>query len=137
MKPTLVAVSLLLSWSCGFAARSRSQTKGNQGNPLKQTWPWYKSGDEIHSSMQTFASSCTGAQASLSTMSRMNTAEKAGTSVDLDVMRIRGNGSPSGAKVKALLVFGEHARELITGEAALGLTQALCGQGPSAEHANR
>lgn len=85
--------------------------------------------------MQSFASTCNGAQASLSTVSKMNTAENAGKSVDLDVMRIRGSGT--GTKIKALFVFGEHARELITGEAALGLTQALCGQGPSAEHASR
>ena len=52
---------------------------------------------------------------------------------NLDVLRIRNSSARPGTK--AMLVFGEHARELITGETALGLVKALCGEGPSAKHA--
>jgi len=60
-------------------------------------------------------------------MSRVNSGEAAGTEVDLDVIRVSRQGQASQPKVRAMLVFGEHAREIITGEAALGLAKALCG----------
>lgn len=52
----------------------------------------------------------------------------------MDVLRVR---RPGGAKKKsrAMYVFGEHARELVTVEAALAFVQALCGQGGNAESA--
>jgi len=60
-------------------------------------------------------------------LSRVNSGEAAGTEVDLDVLRVSRQGQASQPKVRAMLIFGEHARELITGEAALGLAKALCG----------
>lgn len=105
----------------------------NKGQPLKDQWPWYNSGDELHAKYQELASSCMAAEFSLTTSSKMN-AEGAGQ-VDLDVIRVRGQGAqPS---VRAMFVFGEHARELITGEAALGLVQSLCGNGAHAEQARK
>merc|ERR1719247_3557566 len=64
-----------------------------------------------------------------------NSAEAAGTSVTLDVLRISRPGTDT--KKKAMFVFGEHARELISPETAVGLAQALCGQGPHAQWANK
>lgn len=69
----------------------------------------------------------------MSTTSKVNTQAAAGTNVELDVMTIRKSGG--GPKIKAFFVFGEHARELITGEAAVGLARTLCGQGPNAAQA--
>jgi len=43
------------------------------------------------------------------------------------VVRVRGSGSSTGTK--AVMVFGEHARELISPETALGFVRSLCGQG--------
>eukprot|EP00928_Gymnodinium_smaydae_P009881 TRINITY_DN13700_c0_g2_i1.p1 TRINITY_DN13700_c0_g2~~TRINITY_DN13700_c0_g2_i1.p1 ORF type:complete len:443 (+),score=89.44 TRINITY_DN13700_c0_g2_i1:55-1329(+) len=106
-----------------------------QGLPLKQQWPWYHTSEELKEKFTKLAADCPQAELVLSTETRLNTADAAGTQVNLDVAHIR---RPSvQPHVKALLVFGEHARELITGEAALTLAQALCGKGSSAstEHA--
>jgi len=118
--PVIVAAAILAA-SAGCALAS------NHGTPLKQQWPWYRSGDEIHAQFQELSTSCNGAQAELSTMSRVNSGSAAGTEVDLDVLHVSRQGKGSQPKVRAMLVFGEHARELITGEAALGLAKALCG----------
>lgn len=112
---------------------------GNQGRPLKEQWPWYRSSDELKSQLQELAAGCDGAEVTISQTSRINGAEAAGQQVELDVLHIKKRGGtnlqPGGTK--AMFVFGEHARELITGEAALGLVRSLCKQGPSADRASR
>jgi len=102
------------------------------GPPVKERMPWYHSTDEIREQLQALSQSCEGFR--LETRSKMNTADAAGQDVDIDVVRM---GTGGGKKAKAMLVFNEHARELITAESALGLLQALCGQGESAELARR
>lgn len=106
-----------------------------RGMPLKDMWPWYHSGEEIHGSLEELASQCQGAEAVLSQQSEINAAEAAGQAITLDVLRIRRTGAQ--AKKKAMLVFGEHARELISPESALNFAQALCGHGPHAEWASK
>merc|ERR1719389_1273712 len=64
-----------------------------------------------------------------------NAAEAAGTSVSLDVLRIQKSGGQ--AKKKAMFVYGEHAREIISPESALNFAQTLCGKGPDAERASK
>jgi hypothetical protein len=108
---------------------------GHRGTPLKVQWPWYHSADEIHTELQNLAESCAGADASLSTVSRMNSASSAGEEVKIDVFRVRGRNAKSSSR--AMLVFGEHARELITGETALSLARALCGGGSDSESAQQ
>eukprot|EP00927_Polykrikos_kofoidii_P050724 TRINITY_DN44610_c0_g1_i1.p1 TRINITY_DN44610_c0_g1~~TRINITY_DN44610_c0_g1_i1.p1 ORF type:complete len:503 (+),score=85.04 TRINITY_DN44610_c0_g1_i1:68-1510(+) len=105
------------------------------GPALKQKFPWYRSGDELHDAFASLSASggCPGAEATLSVISKINTADAAGETVQIDVLRIKGLGTQP--KLKALFVFGEHARELITGETSLGLAKSLCGQGPNAERA--
>lgn len=107
----------------------------NKREPVKDTWPWYHSGDDIHSSLQELAGQCQGAEATMEQTSEFNAAEAAGTSVSLDVLRIHRSGSQS--KKKAMLVFGEHARELISPESALNFARTLCGQGPDAARASK
>jgi len=103
--------------------------------PLKETWPWYHSADEIHSSMQDLVTNCQGAQLSLSQTTEMNAGEHAGQAVSLDVVRIQREGNQP--KKKAMLVYGEHARELISPESALHFAQTLCGHGPEAQRASK
>lgn len=103
------------------------------GPPVKERMPWYHSTDEIREQLQALSQSCEGFR--LETRSKLNTADAAGQNVDIDVVRMSSGGG--GKKAKAMLVFNEHARELITAESALGLLQALCGQGESAELAKR
>jgi len=103
--------------------------------PLKETWPWYHSGDDIHQGLQDLVGQCEGAEVTMSQTTEFNAAEAAGTAVSLDVLKISRSGA--GAKKKAMLVFGEHAREIISPESALNFARTLCGQGPDAERARK
>lgn len=89
---------------------------------LRQEYPWYLTGDEIHSQLLSLSSNCPGVQFEMSSRS-------ASTDVQLDVIHVS-QGSTDGKK-KAFFVFGEHARELISPETALVLLKNLCGQGDS------
>jgi len=71
----------------------------------------------------------------MSQTTEFNSAEAAGTAVSLDVLRIHRSGPQ--AKKKAMIVFGEHAREIISPETALNFAKTLCGQGPEAERASK
>lgn len=53
----------------------------------------------------------------------------------MDVLRVRRPGK--NPKSRAMYVFGEHARELVTVESALSFVQALCGQGTNAASADQ
>jgi len=86
---------------------------------MKELLPWYRSGDEIHAEISQLVSSC----------------QAPGTSAEmfvaggLDVVRVK----PVGSGTKAVFVFGEHARELISPESALGLVRSLCGTGDQSD----
>merc|ERR1719375_477951 len=121
-----------------FAVMKREEVKANQGAPLKQKMPWYRTGDEIHDLLSELSQAgCNGANFKFSTRSQVNSAEAAGTEVSLDVVKISKSGSSGAPKQKAFFVFGEHARELITGESAVDFVQTLCGNGREAERAAR
>lgn len=107
----------------------------NKRLPLKETWPWYHSADDIHSSLQELVGNCPGAEVSMSQTTEFNAAEAAGQAISLDVVRIHRSGTQP--KKKAMLVFGEHAREIISPESALNFVKTLCGQGPEAQRANK
>eukprot|EP00929_Paragymnodinium_shiwhaense_P031208 TRINITY_DN17541_c0_g1_i1.p1 TRINITY_DN17541_c0_g1~~TRINITY_DN17541_c0_g1_i1.p1 ORF type:complete len:509 (+),score=136.91 TRINITY_DN17541_c0_g1_i1:64-1527(+) len=115
------------------AASSTSAADLKKGKPLKETLPWVHSQQELHDALQDLVNNCEDADISMTQSSRINGADAAGETVTLDVLRIKGKNSK--ADTKAMLVFGEHARELITGEAALGLVRTLCGKGTSSERA--
>lgn len=127
-RPLRIIVALAASH---FALGSRR----HRGAPLKEQWPWYHSGQELRSAFQELAASCSGAEATVTTLSRINSQEAAGQEVQIDALRIRRQGAS--VRAKAMFVFGEHARELITGEAALGLARALCGKGPGTKRADQ
>jgi len=109
----------------------RAPTKGL---PLKQTLPWYHSADELHAALQQLVGQCGGANLDISQRSMINTADAAGEDISIDVVHIGRQGQQP--KTKAMLVFGEHARELISPESALHLVQTLCGSGPAANRAS-
>lgn len=90
---------------------------------MKDLLPWYRSTDEIHAEISDLASSCQAQDA---------TAEMF-VSGGLDVFRLK----PTSSGTKAVLVFGEHARELISPESALGLVRSLCGKGEQSELARQ
>jgi hypothetical protein len=135
----VTAYAVLLVACLGTAQSSfTKRLKLNEGDkrlPLGQTWPWYHSADSIHSSLQDLVGNCQGAEAVMSQTTEFNSAESAGTMVALDVLKISRSGSQT--KKKAMLVFGEHAREIISPETALNFAKTLCGQGPDAARASK
>lgn len=107
-----------------FAAGSGGLGKDR---PVKELMPWYHSTDEIHTQMSDLCASCAaaGADAEMSLL----------PSGGLDMVRIKATGAEAGTK--AVIVFGEHARELISPESAVGLVRSLCGTGPQADIGRR
>lgn len=137
MITNVVSAYALLIATCVSIAESTSQrlTSADKRLPLKDTWPWYHSAADIHNSLQELVGNCQGAEAAMSTTSEFNSAESAGTTVTLDVLRISRSGPQ--AKKKAMLIYGEHAREIISPESALNFARTLCGHGPEAERAGK
>jgi len=91
---------------------------------LREQYPWYHLGDEIHSELDNLSRDCPGVQFEFTTQTAKNRKDE---DVTLDVVRI--SQGPSEGKQKAFFVFGEHARELISPETGLSLVRTLCGQG--------
>jgi len=91
---------------------------------LREQYPWYHLGSEIHSELDQLSRDCPGIQFEFTTESAKNSNLD---DVTLDVVRI--SQGPSDGKQKAFFVFGEHARELISPETGLSLVRTLCGQG--------
>jgi len=129
------AAVALFSTASATSLRSSHDHLPTQGKPLKEQLPWMKSADELRSEIEELSRNCGDNEITISQSTKMNTADAAGAEVTIDVVRIKAkNAKPTN---KAMFVFGEHARELITGEAALGLVKNLCGSGASAEHAKQ
>eukprot|EP00747_Dinoflagellata_sp_TGD_P183429 gnl/TRDRNA2_/TRDRNA2_38301_c0_seq1.p1 gnl/TRDRNA2_/TRDRNA2_38301_c0~~gnl/TRDRNA2_/TRDRNA2_38301_c0_seq1.p1 ORF type:complete len:528 (-),score=101.14 gnl/TRDRNA2_/TRDRNA2_38301_c0_seq1:129-1712(-) len=123
-----VATAILVS-----ASRLRTVTHKYADQSMKERMPWYKSGDELHQALQETASGCSGAEVVMSQSSKLG-AQGQGE-VALDVLRVR--RSAKKPKTKAMLVFGEHAREVLTGESALELVRNLCGTGSNSDKASK
>jgi len=96
---------------------------GKKGQPVKDLMPWYHSGDEIKQELSDVSTRC-GADMEITP-----------GGADLDVIRIKKKETSTGTK--AVLVFGEHARELISPESALDFVKNLCGDGASSEMARQ
>lgn len=99
--------------------------------PLKTKLPWYHTSEEVHQALLEATKSCPGAEVEL--QPRPFTSAR-GEASYLDVVYIR--RASVDPQTKALFVFGEHARELITVESALDLVRTFCGEGPNAEAAS-
>jgi len=131
----LVAVAAASSFIGGADGRSvRAAVEGLvQGQPMKEKFPWYHTTSEIRQELQDLSATCQGADVELTTRSRVNSANAAGEEIELDVLHIRKGGIKP--RTRALYVFGEHARELVSPESALDFLRTLCGRGRESEHA--
>lgn len=117
----------------GRQARARSA----RGRPIKEALPWYHSADEIHDKLNELArGGCNGADIEITQRSELNSGSAAGEVVELDVLHISRSSGASQPKKRAMMVYGEHARELISPESALHFVQALCGDGVAASRAS-
>lgn len=85
---------------------------------MTKDFPWYHSGESIHAALADLTANCDKANLALTSLG--------GESVSLDVVRVT-KGSSKGKK-KALFVFGEHAREVVSPESGLHFLLTLCGK---------
>jgi len=106
---------------------SATVTTGRLAAPIKTTLPWYHTTQEVHEAMVAATKDCNGAEVELQSRPFTNARNQARS---LDVVHIRRPGV--NPQAKAMLVFGQHARELITVESALDLVHTFCGKGPNA-----
>jgi hypothetical protein len=91
------------------------------GQTLKDRLPFYHSSSELHDDLQKLVTDCKSGHATVETR------ESGG--VGLDVVTIKGASSDSSPKQKAMFVFGEHAREVVTTESAVHFARSICGLG--------
>lgn len=126
----IVILAIALVSAASEAGKVNGKTgQKDKGAPLKEKMPWYHTTDELHAEVSDIASSCQGAQIEFTTKTKMNTGDNAGTEIAIDVLKVRKSGSSP--RTKAMFVFGEHARELVSPESSLDLLRNLCGQGAS------
>lgn len=114
---------------------SSVKVRGQQGAPLKEKMPWYHSTQEIHDEISEIAATCQGADVQLSTKTKLNSGDAAGTEIAIDVLQVRKAGTAP--RTKAMFVFGEHARELVSPESSLDLLRNLCGRGSSSSRISK
>mmetsp|Transcript_46536 Transcript_46536/g.122906 ORF Transcript_46536/g.122906 Transcript_46536/m.122906 type:complete len:395 (-) Transcript_46536:48-1232(-) len=89
---------------------------------VKGTYPFYHSTDEIHNELTRLSSTCS----SIMSMDTVEKSDPAGGSVSIDYVSVK--KKDSSPKNKMFMLFGEHARELISPESALHFLQTLCGE---------
>lgn len=122
---------LLFPWvlcNAVFLRLSSALLKGpkDNGRPksaLQQRLPFYHSSNELHEDMVEAIAGCNSSiRASLS---------QGGANLDVVRLSAAASGKSRQQKRKALLIFGEHARELVGPESALHFIRGLCGLEPS------
>jgi hypothetical protein len=86
---------------------------------VNEQFPFYHSGDSIHSSLEGLSKSCS-APMKIAT-------ESCGSDCSIDIVDI---GESSNER-RIFYLFGEHARELISPETALAFIKELCSPNPS------
>lgn len=114
----------------GLAVGAHALGDPKKEAPVKDLMPWYRSSEEIKTELGDTMASC-NADASLTTSS---TGGAYGS--DMDVIRIKKKGGDAPG-TKAVIVFGEHARELISPESAVDFVKNLCGNGNAAQKAHQ
>jgi len=104
--------------------------------------PFYHTSDQIHDALVELSKNCAGAKMTIEQKTAGSNAGNASVALDVISLRSRGDapsllqqkhsslrkaGSRFGPdQLKAMLVFGEHARELISAESGLHFVKALC-----------
>lgn len=95
---------------------------------LKQALPFYHSSEELQMQLLQAVKTCRTGQVTL----EAHHAKAYGRLASLDVVTIRSaeaNQSSGFPRRKAVFVFGEHARELVTSESGVHFVNSLCGAG--------
>jgi len=103
--------------------RGKSSANRAQSSSMMKLHPYYHSTDAIHDELTALATRCPG----------MTLESRAADTRSIDVVTIKAEGtSPVN---KNFLLFGEHARELISPESGLHFIKTLCGEAGNKERA--
>jgi len=121
---------LLLCLRCSLAAVKhnflrKSALERAQSQSMLKLHPYYHSTDAIHDELTALATRCPG----------MTLDSRAADTRSIDVVTIK---APTSSPVnKNFLLFGEHARELISPESGLHFIKTLCGEAGDKERASQ
>lgn len=110
------------------AGKTHASESRNTAPGMKASFPWYHTLDEVKRVFENFTAHC---QVELNVSQR----SVGNASLSLEVLHISKRGVAP--KVKAMLLYGIHAREVITVESALHFVGTLCGEGEEASRANK
>jgi hypothetical protein len=129
MKPSLRRLTFLLVHVFFGLARRQLRLKSDNAsavansagfNQLKAYWPFYHSTDDIHRELVALAGRCPSMQ-----IRSVEGVGMDGSRRTIDVINV----GASGVSVnKNFMLFGEHARELISAESGLHFVKTLCGE---------
>jgi uncharacterized protein YukE len=106
---------LLLAESSGIAAR---EAQPLEANSLAKVYPFYHTSDTLVTEATTLVSGCDGLTVSMES--------DGGISLPVARLSALGKTSDGAPPLRVMMVFGEHARELISPEAGLQFLRKLC-----------
>jgi len=117
-----------LAYVRGATNKGLVRKESESGAAVKESFPFYHTSDELKSELERLASSCTG----LSVESRTASGDTSEATIEIVSMKKQG-ATP---KNKMYMLFGEHARELISPESGIYFLKSLCGETPTSEFLN-
>lgn len=106
--------------------RARTGTARTKAGGIGDQYSFYHTTDEIRSEAQRLAQNCPG----VTVETKSQTA--GGSSVDIDIVNVRKPGATPNASM--YMLFGEHARELVSPESGLHFLKSLCGETSTSQH---
>lgn len=121
----LVAAAALFLRACGRERRQSGTLDAFDPKPLAASYPFYHTSDSLVEDASTIATSCEGAEVAMESDSGAFV-----PTVRLHALGGKESSSEvnSEAPLRVMMVFGEHARELISPEAGLHFFRNLCGE---------
>lgn len=123
--PFLIATALAAQGSL-FRGSHQKLVRREEAMSVKDNYPFYHTSDELRSELSRLAGSCQG----FSFSTKSNSASE--SSVEVDVVEMKKPGSTP--KNKMYMLFGEHARELISPESGIYFLRSLCGETETSDY---
>lgn len=118
---SIVAVALLSMLACAREQRQGATLGALEPKSLAAAYPFYHTSDSLVNDASSIAAACEGVTVTLES--------DGGASVPTVRLNALGGGESNGAApLQVMMVFGEHARELISPEAGLHFLEKLCSE---------
>lgn len=118
----IVPAAVLSVFAQSREQRQTGDLSALEPKSLSAAYPFYHTSDSLVSDASSIAATCEGVEVTLES--------DGGASVPTVRLKALGGGESNGgaAPLQVMMVFGEHARELISPEAGLHFLQKLCGE---------